>query len=1265
MRSLLLNRLSPLFVIFLLLTIPVHAQEILAQPGWDRLIHQQTASADSTFNQVLKTHPNSRDALLGKAILASYQGDFESVFEDYLSIVLAEPDNAENEAYFRRMSEFEMLAPHYPKLRDTYEKLLQIYNTQPLHHPYLRTVASEYLTRIYYAEGEFQKAKSLEDLLGYITKWDYVLGPFGKTGMSDLNQIFSPEEDLSLDHYPGWVHPVSRHPITVKPYLGQLNLNDTIYPNNGTAYAVTEITVSQDTDGWIGLSSNSLAKVWMGGKVVLIRDYPQTQLTGTSWSPVHLQKGWNQVVVKLVSQNGNMNFRLQVLDNAGSPIPLLPNSTLNNDSLTTLNPSQTTNTYIHPPFSYSNDSAEELTAQLSRAMLAIENKNFAEGESILLRFQKKYPDWGYPNLLLADLYLRQSENQPASALRLTNQAKELYERVKSQMPDTLGPYRGLAWYYIHQRQFDTALDYAKQAEKIASNSYLVSSLLGEIYSQRGFEVETEQAWAKCTALNPRYAEAYSNLAGWKEKNGLYKEIQPLNQYIYDLDQTNWNSLEQLRRDFERQGNYAASQKLLQDYYANFSMNFQGNILLGELSEKLNQPQKAVEYYSKATEFNPDHPAGYEHLAEFALLQSDTTKAISLFQKALYCAPHRDDIQDRVRLLLGQKDFYEPYDVVFETVDTTGYDSGTYPRAAVIYLLDLAVSVYHPDGSERTMVHQAVKILNKQGRERFEEISIPSNATVILARTITKDGKIYKPTLITQTSSGKTLSMYAVEEGTIVEYTYVYNEGGGGSPVNRYTAGEFYYQEKEDVMALSRSVFIVPDGVLFQYHSHPADFLPTISVTTPFNSPSLLKEGGGGGQKVYLWEKRKSPGIRDEPFMPPMEDISVNNFESTYPNWESVILPILDHVREDLVPSSWISETAKSLISSATTDKEKVQKIYDFVSQKITSDNSGGATVTDILLIGSGSMREKTLLAKALLDAVQIKSELMLVTTEDIPEIQSGIPQPGQFTRPLLYLPDKPGGFEYLDFSSQYRPAGHISESIQGKAEIRLSSNGFGFYSIPDYSQTELGTFHQLVVTVLKDSTCRVTGKIVYYGDNAVSLRDYLNDPIRKKRTLDEEINRLFRGIEISTSAWNGLNDLTQPVSLTFEGKVSNLLTPNTEGFTFTPLLDKLSLSRYVPAPQREYPLQINDAIAHGEYELELNLPDTIQVGGLPSELLEVSPYGNYELHWTPVTQHQWIGKRSVLIPKLKIKKDQYPDFLDFCQKIDSLEKQQLHLIWVK
>ena len=1234
--------------------------------AWALPTEQDYAKTSTLWSTPQATQEDTYFACYGNSLLSRRMGQPDEEYRHLEKMLNTLPTHPLNEAVVWRLTKLQETSPlarkRYPDTLTQWEKHLLLSSASS---EYLITVVREYLLQMYQSLGDKNKCREYSAHSGNLVQWDFVLGPFENEGL-DIDSINipkrlsepHPEKEINLSTYPGWIKQVHRQPLTPGGYDGWIYPEMDVYPSGGTLYLGTRVNSASDKNILLALDTPDLAKLWLNGKPIAYKSINFLYTGDFEAVPVTLKKGTNYLVLKLVNVSSNMEYRVRLLDKNYTPLEIQQPSDIGK-SCTIKYPELEPGSSIQSPL-FLNPGLNEYISNtsflcegnlLAGRLLACEylghSGQFERVISPLNQLIKENPSWYLPNEIMGSLCQERVNQFNRSSARLLNQAQSYYTRTLELDPVSCPAIEGLFQLFLNKKQWDNATEYLHQMEKHHPTNWQVPAMHSILTWDQGWPNESESWLAKTTTANPAFSYAWQKLADYKEQRGLYSEAEPLRRYLYGFQKDNREVLNSLRNNLERQGKQRESSQMYEQFLSGQPLYFMDWIARGHYQMKLDHPQEALNCFSQATLTAPHQPGGYIALGDNLLWSGDTQKAITVFQQGLNCRPSDPELTERVRRLTGTPAFYEPFDMSLESVSTTGFDAANYPRASVIYLLDLMAVEYQSDGGTRTMTHQAIKILNEQGQEAYEEVTIPASAQVIMARTITPDGKIYQPTQVTQTGSGKTLSMYAVGKNTIIEYLYTESKPARRFSNQGFDNGLFFFQQTEDPMALSRLSLSLPSGLPFHYRNIPETFQPIIK-----------KEGD---RIVYTWTRESSIGIKQEPMMPAKQEILTNVLWSTWPNESAALQSLIDDISLRTFVTPEIKTQAHLLAEDSSSPLKTAQTVYSWILDKIATSSSSGGMITDTLLLKNGNTSDKTLLALALLRELGVKADLVLADNNP-PSIQDAtIPQQGTYDSFLLRVLIPNNNPVYLDFGSKYRPFGQLGDTLQGKPAIVCTQSGQEYISLPDIRFTQPDLVHHIILQPEKDGNCQVQGEILYQGDIATYIREIIEDPVRKKRIADEELNRLIPGFTLSTSQWTDVRELSSPLRLVFEGTSSQLLLKGEKGWTLQPLSLPLNMSRMVPSPTREQDYEIKGSVLHRDFNVRLVLPEGMQLIENPSQMTSLSPFGSYQLEWKNQA-NEWILKRTVLVPDLRIKPSDYGKFVDFCQKIDNVEKLPFQLI---
>ncbi len=141
----------------------------------------------------------------------------------------------------------------------------------------------------------------------------------------------------------------------------------------------------------------------------------------------------------------------------------------------------------------------------------------------------------------------------------------------------------------------------------------------------------------------------------------------------------------------------------------------------------------------------------------------------------------------------------------------------------------------------------------------------------------------------------------------------------------------------------------------------------------------------GGYDILSWVVQDVPGVKMDGWTPPARDFVPWIDVSTLPGWKWV----MERYRLELEPAGPLAELAEEITATAKTPREKLAKVYEYVTGNVRYGRhpaevflplrrEADSTVTDM----RGDYRDKSALTKALLDALEIPCDIVVVVTAE-------------------------------------------------------------------------------------------------------------------------------------------------------------------------------------------------------------------------------------------------------------------------------------------
>jgi hypothetical protein len=630
----------------------------------------------------------------------------------------------------------------------------------------------------------------------------------------------------------------------------------------------------------------------------------------------------------------------------------------------------------------------------------------------------------------------------------------------------------------------------------------------------------------------------------------------------------------------------------------------------------------------------------------------------------------------------------------------------YPGAAAVVLFREEIT---KDDMHAVMHYERIKILSEEGKKYANvELGFVSTHDTggeysgddktlddIQGRTVHADGTIIpftgKPYLKT-VEKGKTSDIgYAfqqkvftlpdVEVGSIIEYRYVTRISDSVVESPRwYIQGDLYvkqahYQWLPTVRPLidtetsspinSISWFpILPAGAKIDAHELP--------VSTPTGNP----------QRSYELTVRDIPPIIHEEFQPPTASFSYRvlfsftAYMSAADFWKGTGKSWSKGIDKFAGPNSELTQATQGVIAGATTQEDKLKKIYALVmslentrftrAHESAEDRAEGRKMTnaaDVLALKRGSPTQLTELFIGMARAAGMKAYAMYVPDRSQELFTPMWLNLSQFDD-VIAIVNIDGKDEFFDPGERYCDFKHLSWQHTFVRGMRQTDGGTDFFLTPGDGYTANRTSR--VANLDMDEHGEVTGKIdlTFIGASALSWRQ---SALRGDReALDHQLrttleDMLPASIEVKVGEIENLTDYTQPLKVHYTVKG----VPGTPTGKRLMVPADLFLSREratFPSEKRQqavyfhYPHVVQDA-------LRIKLPKEYTVEAVPdaAKLSMGTPaIGTYDMSVTH-DANSFTMRRNYIFNSVIVLPADYSGLRNFYSQFESKDKETVVL----
>ncbi|HMI93739.1 MAG TPA: hypothetical protein VK509_20335 [Polyangiales bacterium] len=1062
-----------------------------------------------------------------------------------------------------------------------------------------------------YRRGERDGGQAIAAQLGCVTSWR-AAGPFGPRELLgfDAQHAVRPGQPL-LDSYdlgPGRGVRPSRE---LGAHGCAVNLGGSPVAEGGTTYARTELAVATQRSFVLRLQTSSNVELFVDGKSITKLDTRRALLADVNFVQLELAAGKHEMLLKLTTRHPNPAMSLALIPSAEVDFTKvgLPGS----------DESQGFERYMRAAIalargdvlaaraSLSDVAADKPAAplrRLQRASLLLSDpllpsdKREDESRRQLLAAQKRDPElWGPPLQLASMMAGNGRAIEAIAALR----------KAYARWPEVPGV--GLALAGMLREQQWTA-----EADVVIDQVYRrVPDACGVLS-------------AKLEALRDRQREEQA--AELVDKL-MTCEAQSNARYALLLRQRRWadaqNELQRLESLEPPQARYAW--------------------LLARLELAKNRGDDAAidQTIADLTARYPRSSTGAVEAVDRLAGRGDQAGALALARATLEREPaSMAELYRLVPVLGGQHllaSFRKDGPAQIARFEASGRK---YDGPQVLVFDYMAVRVL-PDMSSVSLVHSIEKAQSDEAVEDLAEVQLPEGAQVLTLRLIKADGRRLEPDQI----EGKdTVSLPSVARGDYVESEYLlYHSPPEGFP-NGYTGDRFYFKSFEIPFDHSEIAIILPKDLQAE--------------VDPRGDAPKREERIEGDLRIWRFAVDDSTALKTEPGA-----VSVREYlpsirvgaAATYPK-------LIESIREALIDRDIydpdLAELALKIAGKSKDPRERAQRLYDWVLINVEESEDLFSQAAVMLRARSGN-RARVL--HYLYGLAGVPSQLVLARNSGADNTPSTMADGDTYSH-LLVTVGAGKDETWLFTSERHASFGYLPAQLRGQPALRLNAAAEPARTPAIRPGDEL---RRLVfeIALAPNGSAKVKATETVVGTGAVSWRSNLESiPAAEleHRFEEEYVARLMPGARLTDLDINvegrGLGE--RAVVLKYGFELSSLGRRIGERWALPSMLEAELSNNYAQLAQRTTieqiasPLEL-DVVVH------IQLPKGSARPALPPPVrLQAAIDGRPSFSMNSrIENEQIVVERSLRVPPMRVRPEQYPAFASFCRAVDAAEAKEL------
>lgn len=443
----------------------------------------------------------------------------------------------------------------------------------------------------------------------------------------------------------------------------------------------------------------------------------------------------------------------------------------------------------------------------------------------------------------------------------------------------------------------------------------------------------------------------------------------------------------------------------------------------------------------------------------------------------------------------------------------------------------------------------VKIFTERGRERFSKMDIPftkgRKIENVAARVIKADGTIIELKAadifereIAKAGKARVLAksfaVPGIEPGVIVEYQYSEVIKGDSASGERLVF-------QRDIPLQKVTYYVRPYG----------------QSTLSFNSYNMPETRFIEDKKGFsVGTMYDVPAFKEEPYMPPDDEVrkwvylSYRSIGSLF-QWSLVSEYWAGWLKKLSKPNKEVKAKAAELTAGATTDEEKIRRIYLFVQNNI-KNVSYDRTLTeeqiekidvkdgdDALKRGMGNSLHVDMLFASLARAAGFETNIFLAPDRSEYFFNAEKYPFANFVE-WSGIGVKVGqNWMFFDPCTPYLPFGTLAWNREDVRAMLIGDGGYIWKTTPISEPQKSPAKRTGKFTLAADGTLEGTVKIEYSGHQAISRRrdDFRDSQSKREENIKDEIKRKLSTAEISNIVIEHFDDNTKPLTYSFKVRV--------------------------------------------------------------------------------------------------------------------------------
>lgn len=1154
-------KLRILILELLLLVIFLTATNAQNNTGWDAIIQNDFTKAKKIFKEKLTTDSTEINSLYGMIFLSEITHN-KHEYDKYINTLLQNHSNANIYLLFDHVYEYSEENP-ITIVNDTLKKASVNIKFD---------MAGELFT-----DRKFDKSiETYRDIIGDYN-WS-IIGPFQNIAGSghiveypiekenfDIQKTYKNGENKDLK----WVKRSIRNPNGILNFTSHLPQND----ESSTYYANTYIELSKKQSVQFRIARNTPIKIWVNDNLIFDNQNNTTFNWDNEIITLDLEKGIHRVLVKCSSlpsmtestsfltyydydndwsgilgsfsnwfssylsgyNSKNESFAIRITDKDGS---IISNTKSYYDTTYNSNANISKSNYA----TYLTDYFKNLA--IAKPDMPIYNyflckASLKEGFSIRMEayfvdLYRKHKESVFYQYLAAKIYSKNGKNEKAY-LVLNNidfdktpvyaLSREDFNKIDEESEKDK--------YYNELQKMDSLYPW----------NYTVIKNRITYYSDNGMDEKRKSYIKEKIETYPHFKEKlepyledenykpydYKYTTDKERKKRVKEALASMKKYFYVSDYTDAIDY------YENKDRHNKVIALYDELLAHIPYEVDYRIEKAEYYYKNDYYNEAIGILNGALTINPYHAEIYELIGDVYSDKKEKDTALVFYQKAhLYenSDYSRENIEKKIEKIVEKdniKDYFNniEFDTVLNDKDwQEKYTANDYESVVLLYAKDV---FWGKDDKMHIYQKVMIKILTEEGAKQWTEANFKYLGRVKSVNVIKNNGSI-----ITPDKQYNYVVFKDLEPGDVIQIEGIYSYYTGSELGNEVFLMNYFAFDAPIFKAKLEIITTKDQPINFVYHKLDS---------------SLIKTHTKNNMKYHEWQYSNLKKYENEDAVFDYTEPYAYIMASSMKTWEPIQKWYQKKTYRKLEQTYEIQEIIDSLITDSMSDKEKVNTLYNFITQNINYSyvpflqnnyipKRPGLTCSSAI----GDCKDVSTLMLTMLKHLGIESYYTLVKTNNY---YHKTMLPGMLFDHVIVAYVINGKMQFMDLTTSYYPHHCLNEMDNNAWALLIKDGENKAFKLPKFFTNPETNLEEIEITAEIDNrNIKISASATSSGIAGGYLKEYLNTVNKeeqKKFLLQYFGYGIFENYTIDTFAFENIKEIDKPLITNIEMTVSNYI----------------------------------------------------------------------------------------------------------------------------